>query len=226
MEANRPDTYCAVIADVVQSRSLPDRPGFQREFLALVERAGTFLPQGEVVSRFVVTAGDELQGLLKTPAPAYDLLVALEEALGRGRFRMGVGSGGLTTDLKPVCLGMDGPAFHRARAALQECKDRGRTLAYRVGYPETDDLLTSYATLLERVRLSWTSRQREQIRLLAIHGDQASVAGALGISRAAVNRALKVAGWRPYEQARADLARYLASPVAPWARTLPPEVSP
>ncbi len=211
-------TYCAVIADVVQSRSLSDRLGFQRELLALVERSGDFLAPGEVVSRFVVTAGDELQGLLRTPAPAYDFLVALENALGRGRFRMGVGFGTLTTDLVPVCLGMDGPAFHRARAALEEARRTGHTLVYRIGTvpdPLTptplDDLLTSYAALLERVRLSWTPRQWDQVKLLAARGDQSSVARTLGVSRAAVNKALKTAGWRTYEKARRDLAAYLAA---------------
>lgn len=204
--------YCAVIADVVHSRSLADRSGFQRQFLDLVERAGTMLPPGELVSRFVVTAGDELQGLLRTPAPAYDFLVALEDELGRGRFRMGVGWGCLATDLKPVCLGMDGPAFHLARAALEESKKRGRALTYRLGNAALDDLLTSYAALLDRTRLSWTPRQWEQVKLLAANGDQSSVAAALGISRAAVNKALKSAGWRVYDKARADLLEYLSTP--------------
>jgi hypothetical protein len=226
MEEKRPETYCAVIADVVQSRSLPDRLDFQRKLLALVESADTLLPPGEVASRFVVTAGDEFQGLLRTPAPAYDFLVALESALERGRFRMGVGFGGLATDLKPVCLGMDGPAFHRARAALQGCKDSGHTLTFRLGNPETDELLTSYATLLERVRLSWTPRQWAQIKLVGAYGDQSSVARALGVSKAAVAKALKSAGWRPYQKARLDLARYLANPDAPWALGPDEEVGP
>lgn len=208
------DIYCAVIADVVQSRALPDRSDFQREFLALVEDSDRLVPTGEVVSRFVVTAGDELQGLLRTPAPAYDLLTALEDALGPGRFRMGVGVGGLTTDFKPVCLGMDGPAFHRARAALEESKEKRRTLTYRLGQPDLDRLLTSYATLLERVRLSWTGRQRQLIRLLATSGDQATAAAALGVSRATVTKVLKAAGWRTYEAARRDLVGYLAGYLA------------
>ncbi len=230
-------TYCAVIADVVQSRALSDRLGFQREFLTLIEQADRLLPPGEVVSRFVVTAGDEFQGLLRTPAPAYDFLVALESVLGRGRLRMGVGSGSLATDLKPVCLGMDGQAFHRARAALEESRRTGHTLTYRIENPPVagntgaggaavapgplDELLTSYAALLERVRLSWTPRQWEQVKLLAAHGDQSSVARALHISRAAVNKALKVAGWRTYDKARRDLAGYLAAASTVAA---PPEV--
>ncbi len=208
------DVYCAVIADVVQSRALPDRSDFQREFLAFVEGIDKLIPAGEVVSRFVVTAGDELQGLLRTPAPAYDLLTALEEALGIGRFRMGVGMGGLTTDLKPTCLGMDGPAFHRARAALEESKEKRRTLTYNLGHGALDRLVTSLAAVLERLRFSWTGRQRQMIRLLAAHPDQASVAATLGVSRAAVNKVLKTASWRVYDQARQDLAGYLATCVA------------
>ena len=92
MKEKRPETYCAVIADVVQS-----------------------LPPGEV--------DFPLRGhrLRRVPGAAQD------------------------ADLKPVCLGMDGPALHRARGALQECKDSGHTLTFRLGNPETDELLTFYA---------------------------------------------------------------------------------
>ncbi len=209
--------YCAIIADVVRSRDLEDRRGFQERLITTVESLDEELPPDVVVSRCVVTAGDEFQGLLKTPAPAYGLLVALEEALGFGRFRMGVGIGGVVTEPEPVCLGMDGPAFHRAREALLDCKARDLSLSFRSGRPELDALLTSYVSLLERVRLSWSPRQRAFIRELSTGRNQASAAEVLGVSKAAVTQALKAAGWRRYRQARADLVAYLSSLGFEWA---------
>jgi len=208
--------YCAVIGDIIGSRSLGDRRTLQARFLETVaglsDLAGSLArPDGlpEPVSRFIVTAGDEFQGLLRTAAPVYEILLQAEASLGT-RLRLGVGLGTLDTDIRPEAIGMDGPAFHRARSALQACKKSGASLLVHSERPERDAFVNTYLALTERLRRSFTDRQREVIQEVERQGTQAQAAVALGVSAAAVSQVLKAAGWSLFVEARANLRTYLS----------------
>lgn len=207
-------TLCAVIGDIVGSRRLPDRASFQGRFLRAVAELNRNCRPGLVVSRFAVTTGDEFQGLLRSPGPAYDILVELGSELGVS-FRLGVGWGRVDTALRPEAVGMDGPAFHLARAALLAGKATGRSFSFRSGSPPRDDLVDSHAALLERLRRSWTERQREVIQAVETHGTQAAAAIALGVTPAAVSQVLSAAQWSLFVEARRSLSAYLYS-LAEW----------
>jgi len=203
--------YCAVIGDIVASRAIPDRAAFQQRFTAFIDRLGRvrFLRE-EIVSGFVVTAGDEFQGLLRTPGPVYELLVRAEGELGV-RFRLGVGLGGVLTELRPECIGMDGPAFHQARAALDRAKRERLSVALDSNRPEVDRFTETFIALLDRLRLSWTGRQREVIELMDRGHSQVAAARTLGVSPAAVSQVLRAAGWHLYERGRRDLRDHLSA---------------
>jgi len=202
--------YCAVIGDIVGSRVLSDRGGLQRKFAAAVTDLNEWLKGPDLVSRLVITAGDEFQGLLARPARAYDLLVRAEGALPGVRLRLGVGLGVVDTAINDMAIGMDGPAFHRAREALTRCKAENLSWAVVSGCQDWDRFVTSYVCLAEWLRRSWTPRQREMIDALEYLGTQALAAESLGVSEAAVSQALKAAGWQPYRLAREHLRAYLA----------------
>lgn len=104
-----------------------------------------------------------IEGLLRTPALAYEILLAAEKEAGV-RFRVGVGLGGIETAIRPQAIGMDGPAFHRARRALDECRKSGRRFTIESDHPASDKFVTCYVSLLEYLRQSWTERQVEVIR--------------------------------------------------------------
>ena len=69
--------------------------------------------------------GDGFQALLRRPEAVRQVIVILESALVEIPVRYGLGWGGLSTDLRPKAIGMDGPCFHAAWEGLVEGKHRG-----------------------------------------------------------------------------------------------------
>jgi hypothetical protein len=183
--------YVAIIGDIRRSRHLGDRREAQRTMeLALdgVNKAR----QDEVASSFVITLGDEFQGLLKRAAAIMGILNALEARLDGIPMRYGVGWGTLSTELRDQALGMDGPCFHKAREAVWESKQDNRWVTVS-GFGRDDDVLNGQLTLIGTVRDRWTDRQAETVALVRQARTQKEAANALGVARSTVSEALTAA---------------------------------
>src|SRR5712692_4014319 len=118
--ADTPLQSIALIGDVVRSRELPGRQRHQVQ-LGLEQLAATINQRYRraIAARFLVTLGDEFQGVLKRAEILPDLIWHIERTLANTEVRIGIGFGTLNTRLKPVALGMDGSACHAARAAIE-----------------------------------------------------------------------------------------------------------
>jgi hypothetical protein len=151
-----------------------------------------------IASKFVITLGDEFQGLLNSATILPDLLWRLEEDLPQRQFRVGVGLGTLDTPLQKYAINIDGPALHTARAAIEHAK-KAKTLGgvFR-GFGELDDILTGIGSLLWFQRSRWTKSQRNIAGLLRKGMSQIEVAGELGIKRQVVSRQVLASGCFPY----------------------------
>ena len=150
------------------------------------------------MSKFVITLGDEFQGLLNSATIIPDLLWRLEEDLPQREFRVGVGLGTLDTPLQRYAINIDGPALHVARAAINDAK-RAKALGgvFR-GFGELDDIMTGIGSLLWFQRSRWTASQRNIASLLREGMSQIEVAGKLGIKRQVVSRQVLASGCYPY----------------------------
>jgi hypothetical protein len=186
--------YIAVIGDIRKSRRALERAALQRVLEnALVGVNGRF--KSELAAGFVVTLGDEFQGVLLRPSALMDVLVALDEALDGAAVRYGVGWGTLSTEVKEHALGMDGPCFHLAREALAAGKrdDRWVTVA---GFGD-DDVLNGTLWLVGAARWQRTDIQRQTVAMARESHTQKAVAEARGVSLTTVSKALKSALHEP-----------------------------
>ena len=123
--------FVALTCDLVDSKEQPDRAELQRQLEAALRDANTAFA-GELAVPLSITLGDEWQGLLRSVEAALRLDFALRRALHPVRLRSGLGAGALTSELRERTALMDGPCFHRSRAALQiadEMAQLGGTLA-------------------------------------------------------------------------------------------------
>lgn len=199
--------FCtAVIGDVVASRSLGVAQ--RRELQQSLERLMADLnarAQSAVLSRFIVTLGDEFQGLLARPSTLPELLWVIEEVLPKVRIRVGVGHGTLSTRLKPdAAVGMDGPVFHAAREAVSFARAENQLGGVFRGFGARQDrVLNGYARILWAVRSQWTVRQREVAVRLREDEHPREIARELGITAPAVYNRARSAQW-PAFQAAAD----------------------
>lgn len=190
--------YLALIGDVVGSRQVADRAGLQQRIEAAIRDVnGRY--QDRIAASFVLTVGDEFQGLLTTAGGLARIMATLRVAAFPASLRYGIGVGTLTTPLQPQAIGMDGPCFHRARAAIEQAEQAATRV--EVEAPSGGAAFMIYATLSSAVRRQWTDRQR-QVHELAMSGETGkSIAARLGVSPSAVSQHLKAANHDAVEAA-------------------------
>ncbi|HEX9899935.1 MAG TPA: SatD family protein [Candidatus Methylomirabilis sp.] len=211
-------TYTALIGDLVGSRGIGGkrRGAIQRD---LTEYFGGLLPEESpgLRSQPALTLGDEFQALFSAherPSAILEFLIDVQDLCRPEGVRFGIGVGGLTTDLRPTAIGMDGPCFHRARGAIGD--SRSRDLA--CGVQGEDDLVAEMLSYLIshtlEVRKRWTAEQREAIHsYLSLDDDQRSwtrVAEQLGRSPSAITQRQQGAQWKRIQAMAGVIERGLA----------------
>ena len=203
-EAREDSTYVALIGDVRRSRKVQERALLQtvmEDALATVNSRF----KAELAAGFVLTLGDEFQGLVHNPTSIVPVLISLEELLGGAEVRYGVGLGRLSTQLQEVALRTDGPCFHRARAALLNAK-RDDSWVKVEGFGDDDTVLNGVLQLMGDIRWNWTDTQRKTVELMRRAGTQKEVAGERGVSSNAVSKTLKSASFEPLLAAEKSVA--------------------
>jgi hypothetical protein len=162
-----------------------------------------------IISRFVVTLGDEFQVLLKDAPALFGIRQAFNMQPLPFSMRLGVGVGTISTDLKKDALGMDGPAFHRARKAVEWLKEHGGLMHVDTGNEIDNDSLNSIAELCEAVRVGWTQRQHEVYTHIYRSTTQRQMASEFQISPSAISRMLSRMHVKEIAQGEATIIRIL-----------------
>lgn len=191
----------AVIADMVQSRKLKSqqRRAVQLTFATFLKNINTEFRKA-VVARFVVTLGDECQGILHDATALPDLLWRFDEFESR-QLRVGIGRGVLYTPVGRDAINIDGPALHRARAAIERAKKDQLLGGVFEGFGKHhDQLFNGFARLLHHHRLSLADQQREVVAHLRSGLNQTQTAEKMGITKQAVSLYAAHAGWEAYSE--------------------------
>lgn len=182
--------FLAVIGDVVGSRGVQDRKELQRRLRKAIDLVNERFSAG-IASHFVLTIGDEFQGLLHSVKEIDRLMALFRSIVHPVELRMGLGVGRLDTTLEPIALGMDGPCFHRARAAIEQAERRA-TLIEVVAEAE-EACFGIYSLLYAGLRYGWTERQQQVVDLTMGGMSGKSIAAELGITPSAVSQHLRAA---------------------------------
>lgn len=147
--------YTALIGDVVQSRAVENRREVQRRFAAVCAELNTEGARLGLVAPFTVTLGDEFQAVFANAERLWECIFRMEAALAPVGIRFAIGVGEISTDIqRDTALGMDGPAFHHARAAMDVLKKQDTR--YRVGgLGEEGDFINATLALIAYNRVKW-----------------------------------------------------------------------
>lgn len=196
----------AFIGDLSGSRNLERgrRREVQERLTEVLDALNSSL-RGDLLSLFTVTLGDEFQGLLSRPGAITEIQWCLRRDLPSVRLWTGVGFGGLDTPLQQQAVGMDGPAFHRAREAVEQAREEGIHGGVFAGFEADDPILTGLARLLDHHRAAFTSAQLEAVDLVRSGRRQSEVAEELGVTPQAISKRLKAAGWEAYRMGEGAL---------------------
>lgn len=138
---------------------------------------------------------------------------------GDVRLRIAVGWGTLTTPLKRVALGTDGPAWHHARAVLSNWRLAKRDGVAFQDFAE-DVVLNALAGLMTRHWNALEATQRRTITALRHHeGLRKEAAAELRITPQALSNRATSAGEREYANGMAAMRELLARVTGTWRAT-------
>ena len=151
--------YIAVIGDLVDSKRITDRYRFQESFARDLSRVG----QSDLASPYTLTLGDEFQALYGSARGLFYDLFAIRAGIYPVRCRFSVAIGEITTPINSKqAIGMDGPAFHEARAEIERLKKSDDEL-HLSGFEDSIREL-----LVPAIRLLWASTELWQVNRLRI----------------------------------------------------------
>lgn len=204
-------TYIAIIGDIKNSRDIKNRKLAQEMMAAVLEKLNEKYEQ-DIAARFMITLGDEFQGLLSHGRNILCMISEVEKAMYPIKIRFGVGVGTITTDINPdMAIGADGPGFYYARAAITYLKQNEKKSQISVGNIRLETgkedqgvlvLMNTILSLLAVIKEKWSERQREVIEDMLAHPDsQANLAARLGITQPTVQKILAKGNYYVYKQA-------------------------
>ena len=212
--------FIAVIGDIVDSKKLQSRKDIQEKIKLLLSDINKEYSE-DITSKFMVTLGDEFQGLLHTGTHAIEIIERIEREMFPVKIRFGIGVGAITTDIDPnLPLGADGPAYYNARKMIDELKLYEKKnmeskpnvkieLENNAGISELINVIFSLNTALKS---KWTARQREIINTYINCGrTQSDVAAKLGINQSTVQRILSGSNFYTYQQSIDKITQVLSN---------------
>lgn len=204
--------YIAIIGDIKNSKQLNKRKKVQNK-LNLVLNGINKKYESMISAKFMITLGDEFQGLLHEGAKVLDIIEEIQREMYPIQIRFGIGVGQITTEINAeMAIGADGPGYYKAREAIEtikNCEQKSKTQPsdIRIGIEDDKhsiaDLLNTIFSLMAVIQSSWTERQREIIWKYEECGEsQTECAVRLGVSQSTVQRSLMTSDYYAYKNAK------------------------
>ncbi|MDV0444710.1 hypothetical protein MmiAt1_02460 [Methanimicrococcus sp. At1] len=201
--------YFAVIGDIISSRKIKDRNAFQNRLNEILHEVNTEY-EADLASRFVVTLGDEFQGLLKSADRLLEITDKIKFMLDPVELRFGIGIGEIDTEINVLSsIGADGPAYWCARDAINTIhnhNDYKKSKIMIAAQEQTDfmDVVNESLKLCDYTENKWRSTQRALIKISVLNFGyetnipQKKLASLLGITVQTVNSKIQSTGYYNY----------------------------
>ncbi len=210
--------YYAVIGDIKNSRQLVQREEVQ-SCLKRVLNGINHEYSAALAAEFVITLGDEFQGLLKRPDELLRIIDQIRFSLRPLRLRIGVGIGAIHTEIDPDrALGADGPAYYAAREMIESIRraERGRENPLRdICISDGTDspligVINAALGLTSLIEEDWSERQQQAVSMMLFtSATQKEAAERLGIARSSMQRRLKTAHYYEFRDVRIKLSELI-----------------
>lgn len=117
--------YITLIFDLKDSKSLENRNLVQEQLISSIKECNSLFSH-LIKSNFLITLGDEWQGLLKPDSNPYEIINFFKKSLSpKVDFYTAIGIGEVTVNNFELTVNqLDGPSFHLARQALKYAKKK------------------------------------------------------------------------------------------------------
>jgi hypothetical protein len=183
----------ALIADIVSSTKISERASVQDRLGTVLEGLNRTNPA--IASPYTITLGDEFQALFNRADFLIPDVMTILEAVYPERVRFAFGVGSIETRINPnQAIGMDGPAFHHARKAIEEIA--GTRSLMNIGglcAPSAALARDTLALVSHHIR-RWKRSRLQMFTLLHRGRSVRDIAGHLALSSKTVYKAIDLAG--------------------------------
>lgn len=212
--------YIAIIADIKDSKKLENRNEVQKKLNEVLEEINNVFYK-DIYSKFIITLGDEFQGLLFNGKNIMKIISKIEREMYPVKLRFGIGIGGMATEINmEMSIGADGPAYYMARDAINylkavERRKQTNPVDIRIEIDgnynkELALMLNTIFSLLTVIKEEWSDRQREVIWDMLEHQDnQTDVAKRLNIKQPTVQKSLSKGKYYAYKEALDTIEKVL-----------------
>ncbi len=212
--------YIAIIGDIKDTKKISNKNDALKKFNEVFEDINRKYKK-DIASKFVITLGDEFQGLLYNGAYTMLIISEIERRMYPIKIRFGVGIGEIITDVnREISIGADGPGYEKARVAIEYLKDnekRKQTKPADIRFEIEGDnkastiMINTILSLMTVIKESWSERQREIIwDMLEHQGSQIDTAKRLAIKQPSVQKSLSKGKYYTYKEALDTIGQALA----------------
>jgi len=187
--------FGVVIADIKASRKMSDHERWEGQLFlksAIVQINETYAALIE--APFMITKGDEFQGVLKDLSVVHDLMDKFEQLVYPLDLRFGIGYGNVYKMGSRIPIEMDGPAFHHANAALNFAKKKKLQVRFQTDNTSFDLQMNTIYRLVQSIKRGWNTLNYKRYWKYKEVGTFQKVAASEGVSVQAVWESLFACG--------------------------------
>lgn len=210
----------AIIGDIIDSKGIKERNEIQIKLNKLLDNINTDYKK-YIVSKWTITLGDEFQVLLKPNLEVFKMLDYISYKMYPVKIRFGIGLGEILTDINyKKSIGSDGPAYWRARQAIELIHENDNYGNSKISFNsegEDDDLINNLIHYTDWMKENWTTTQMQILDTLlkkdiySYDFKQKDLAKDIGISESAMSRRISSSGIRLYLSSRSSVAKTIVN---------------
>ena len=152
-----------IIADVRGSKKMANDERYEGQLFlksAIIQINENF--SDFIEAPFMITRGDEFQGVTKNMEVALKIMLEFERLLFPLMLRYGIGKGEIQKMGSKIPIEMDGPAFHRANEAVNQAKKKKLFLACKSDNAQNDLLINNIFLLMNSIKSRWNQNNYER----------------------------------------------------------------
>ena len=181
-------SHIVLIGDIIASKEITDRLNFQKKFTEVLVKPNKAY-YNSMISPLTLTIGDEFQTVLWEATNLFNIINLIERDIPEISLRYGIGLGNIDTEINSQsAIGMDGPAFHFARTAVEAARKERKRFHF---YCEDQLLQERINVMLGWIDITlkkWTQQRKEIFYQYLENKTQREIAKNLGITQPAVSQ--------------------------------------
>jgi hypothetical protein len=179
-----------LVADLVASRRIVARSAVQERLGTCLKQLNSRKREG-LVSPYTITLGDEFQAVFSAPDRLFRDALTVLIALYPVAVRFSFGIGDISTPINTKqAIGMDGPAFHEARATIDRLKKTKNLFAVANSGGAGLTLINQSLALVSHTIGKWPRNRLEILRGLFENLDVKQLAHDLRVTDKAVYKSI------------------------------------